>query len=687
MGRLGLGFGAARDHRRQAGAMPESGAQVLSIAPSPSWTGTAGSGFAAIPADPVRTTAKPVLRLLTPPRQQYTDNLLVGVYAAASDGGSLLEAMGLARVSFHYAGNTIDVAQPSFQTLSDANGIERSYFGWWAQLAHDGRSGLADLFVEAVPRDPAMQNRVIGPYTFLPSPTLYTHQIEVAATPAEIAGQRYRTLANAIAYLKAQNAKRPLVTITEAGTYITANFGWTNASGEGRVTITATAPAAIVPYAGATVYSSATELWRVLLNAVRWSGANLTLDFTNTIQYYSETGQAFEPWFDGCNLTLSDARSLWRKKPRSGIQAQLHRCPTWFTECTITNLYQSCNSARLVRGCTMTGGFEDIFDDADCVIGSTVDAHDSRWFITDVAALTVSYAGASAAATIEATGTSQTKTFVLKENGVEVSRFTVLDTQAAYSANTNYTVQNVVGWINSYGNGWSAVLLDSTRNAGNIGVAAGKGLIFGAQSAKPGPLTLYTAFDLHADFYQKKNGAALENVAVADNLGVRLQTQNIFLSGTGNVRDVIFANNAFANYDDTPDAVNLSSQFAYGTHSHVLIVHNSLSTQNLNTREDVGGYNPDARCLFANNVSKQFARSGIPDPDLVVAHNHIMQGAVPAYATGTTIGGDKDTLFAHEAEGDLAPQGALLANLKPPVLAYDRAGRKRGAKAPVGAVT
>lgn len=44
-----------------------------------------------------------------------------------------------------------------------------------------------------------MQNRVIGPYAFLPSPKQHDLAVEVTPSQAEIAGTRYQTIKNALA--------------------------------------------------------------------------------------------------------------------------------------------------------------------------------------------------------------------------------------------------------------------------------------------------------------------------------------------------------------------------------------------------------------------------------------------------------------------------------------------------------
>ena len=75
----------------------QSAASIDGLWPAQGWTGTAGSGFASAPTDPVRLTAKPAMRLIVPPNQAYTDSVLVGVSAFANDGGSMLENLGIRR--------------------------------------------------------------------------------------------------------------------------------------------------------------------------------------------------------------------------------------------------------------------------------------------------------------------------------------------------------------------------------------------------------------------------------------------------------------------------------------------------------------------------------------------------------------------------------------------------------------
>lgn len=67
---------------------------------------------------------------MVPPNQAFTDELLVGVYAAANNNGSLLDNMGIEKVVLHYEGATSEILSPSFATFADANGQPVTYFGW-----------------------------------------------------------------------------------------------------------------------------------------------------------------------------------------------------------------------------------------------------------------------------------------------------------------------------------------------------------------------------------------------------------------------------------------------------------------------------------------------------------------------------------------------------------------------------
>ncbi|WP_428027503.1 hypothetical protein [Altererythrobacter sp.] len=686
MGRFGTGFPAGRRRRILDGSTPPPPPPppgVSEISPALAWDGTAGSGFASLPADPTRVTAKPALRLIVPPRQTFTDTLLIGVYAGANNAGSLYTNMGLSFVRVHYEGTSHDIAAPSYQSFADANGNIVSYFGWWAKLKHNGTNGVSQVYFEAVPSDATMQSRVAGPYTFFPAAALHDLELEVAPSQAQITGQRYQTLRAARDYARSQGANHPRITITEGGDLV---FGDTVASyvGQGYLTYEASVPVTLTLDAATVATGTRADArFRSKYGRQHFKGANITLDFKHALEIYNESGLGSPPdWFDGINITNPNGRyDLWRGYPRSRKLSTLIRGRPWLTECSFSNVPYNGTSASLMRGCTVSQGWQEIATDCDCALGNVINDFNSGDYIAAVNAMQVSYAGAGATATLSCSGdwNSTSRTFTAKVDGSEVGTFTVNDSDADYLAGTNYTVQNVVDWINAL-SGWSATLLDNSRFATAISIPGGNAGAFTDIDVMSAAFTFVTEFDIHPDFYQVTH-VGKENGVLADNVGGGIVAQSLFMKD-GPSSDFLVLNNVFDNTNSTQYLSQLGDD-----HSHVVIAHNSWTRQDFWLRVNVLGYNPDSYCLVANNTAPLLFWEDAADGEVTIAANHFHAGASdPVGATGSSFGGDEDTLFANIAGGDYAPAGALLTNLKSPVLRYDLAGAQRGASAPAGAL-
>lgn len=689
---FGFGFGVRKQHR-----LAQSRIQVVAIEtvePSAMWTGVAGSGYSATPSDPARATAKPACRIIVPPNQFFHDELLVGVYAGANNGGSLFDNMGLSHVRLYCEGNTLDITAPSHQSFADANGNQVSYFGWWAKLKKPAStSGHAHIYFEAVPADPAMQNRVIGPFQFSPhdlypgTGSIHDYEIEVAASATEQAGVRYKTIYEALRYLALQLADNPRITVTETATYDILQGHWAPHAGKGYATIEASVPITIGK-TGFTVPSAATA--RTRYDGMHFKGSNITFDMKNMESLYPETvTTGRNNWFDGITAINSGGRGhLWIGGPRL---FSISRFQPWITECALSSLPNMVNSSSLVRGCQLSEGFFDCASDAHCVIGNRVTDWDSGHLVNERNAFSVQYTGPAATATLELSGgnDANSRTFTAKVGGSTVGSFTVQKSEAAYAANTNYTVQNVVDWLNSLTD-FSATLNDNTMRATACSLPGIDGTAFGATDIKSAPLDVITMFTAHADFWQLQEGQGTrENVIVADNVLVDFAGQKFFLAAnTTNFHDALFVNNAAHDKDITSGYQNrdyLSSQFGRNSQSHVVVAHNSLM-QNLLLRSDVV-YNPDAFCMVANNVYRDILWTGAEDADLQLSGNHMFTGATdPGGATDSSFGGDYLTLYADAAGGNFAPNGELLTNRKPPVVKYDLNGQARKANNAVGAV-
>lgn len=667
---FGFGFGSQQSSVRNIALSPSVPLPILLA--SAQWNGTAGSGFSTFPIDPVRSTAKPTLRLIVPPNQFFTDELLVGVVAGANDGGTLVSNMGLKRVEVHCEGITRTIDAPSFQTFADVNGTYRTYFGWWTLLRHDGRNGHIHVYFEAVPNDATMQNRVIGPHQFSPQPKLHDVSIKVAAS----GGADFQTIAAALDYFRTSGFNNPLMTITEAGDYDIAD-GIQAYEGQGYCTIAASVSGVRIAKTG---YSTdAAAAIRSRYAGLRFRGSNLTIDTKHISEIYSESGATRFHWMDGCTVTNSAGQgALWRGVTRP--VDWIVRNGGWFTECLVENCGNAFSQARLVRGTTEVDGTRDLYTACAIVVGNVSSGHRSDTTLAkDIPAISVRYSGAAATATFELAGTNalSTRTVTVKVAGSADKTFTLQKSEAAYQAGTNYSLQNLVSWLNTIP-GVSATLLDTSsgRAAGWLSLTGLEGSDFTARDIKAAPLALVTYIDVVSSWWQDANPS--ENVIQWGNIAVGMVARDFNLGGSGSKRDFLIANNAIHNDKNAAQSAALLSQFD-GANSHVVCAHNTLSTQSVTFRTD-SAYSSDNYNLFANNSVRKitWASSAATTP---IVNNHIHTGqtapaSVPGQTnvSGTSIGGDSTNLYASDTTGDFRATGALISNPVATVLAFNGKG-------------
>jgi hypothetical protein len=401
------------------------------LLPAEEWTGTADSGFATTPTDPVRTTAKPALRLLVPPNQRVTDTLVIGVMAMANNAGTLIG--GIDRVRFHFEGRSLDVVAPRFHTMEDANGLQRRYWGYWVNLARPaGVEGQARLYVEAVSSDATMQRRVIGPLQFSAMETLYDSEITVNPDTPVVIGSNYHTVGAALGFHRSNANDTTLITVTKE---MTEDIDSTTPAGapyvgRGYCTITATAP---VTFAKSGFTGDVASQFRLNINRLHFKGNNITFDMRFIGALWKEDAIAGEHWLDGCRFINSAGRySLWR----AGFRPYSHlvRGAPFFTETEFVDVADACNLAELVRGCSLTRGFND-FASGPVVVYNTVEGLDSTdgWLV-DVPSLSVTYIGAEATATLAISGPADANSRTITATwGANSATFIVGKTEALFN--------------------------------------------------------------------------------------------------------------------------------------------------------------------------------------------------------------------------------------------------------------
>ena len=691
------------------------------IEPAAGWDGTVESGFAVIPSDPTRTTAKPAVRLLTPPYQYFTDTLDVGVIAMANDGGTLYNNFGIASVKFMFEGGEATITEPTFQTIQTQRG-PRTYYGWWTRLKKPaGVAGQGHLYVEATARDATMQKRVIGPFIFSPETQEFTHSITVAPSQPEVAGSRYQTLDAAATYVNQLGATNPLITITEAGLYeLTVGSGspgiLLRKSLPGRINITASV--AGVSIGRATYTNDGEANIDDVRYRLRFFGTNLSIDYYRVLNINGDsTDTGTGAWLDGVNI-ISTAplgnSELWRGTVKPNGLGSV-RGSGWFTECDISDLTNFGNSANLIRGCTLTRMAGDIFSNSRCCINNYVAIHSGRPQSDEIDAFTIQYTGAAATATLTRTGgqgASGGGVWIVDIGGTEYTFDTgqVEGNEAYFPGSPTYPptyngadgvggywFSDLINWLNGLPDITATLLLDEsdplekrTAASGSLANTASNG--FTDLDIKTATRTITSFFNKHSDFYQHTAGV-LENVILAFNFAEAVEAQGLFFSPSGNAGagqgkelDFFAVGNAIGiSTDVTPtfDPAGGYSHFGRGAPagmqaSHVVIAHNTLPNQGfwIRTNGIPFGSTADEYCIIKNNVFRTlFYDVEGPLPNLTIDGLRIHSGnPAPAAATNVQVGGDQTTLFVDFANKNFRPAGQLASNGFRSIIPHDIEG-------------
>lgn len=690
---------------------------TMALRPAPAWTGTAGSGFASTPVDPARTTAKPALHLLTPP-QRFTDTLDVGVLAMANDGGSLFRELGIAKVVFHYEGSTLEIAEPRWKTIQTQAG-PRIYFGWWVRLERpDTGLGNANLYVEAVPHDPAMQRRVIGPFFFDPVRQLYTHSVTVAPSQPEVAGERYQSIDNAIAHVNGFGAAspNPLITVAEPGYYdITRTSGTLMTGARGYCNITANVPDVFIGKASYT--NDAAARIRDGRYKLHLFGPNLSIDMRRVTEVDgSTTDTGINHWIDGITITTSgpDGKNTLIRGNVPARSTCVRSFP-YATEVTFREVRNPSRSFKLVRGCRYERISADVANETRCFVFSTIEEQSNRPENIEINAFTVAYSGPEATATLACPGGlhasgggglwtltlgATSHTFDVGQSGNNEAYFLGTATYRGASGVGGYWHQDVVNWLNSFPGVTAVRQIAQDRSASFSTLPGTVGIGWNTVSIKNTTLQIASVINTHGDFYQH-NAGVLENVIIAFNYGHDLEAQIFFLSpsdvnGTAAERDVFVVGNAMGLSTGTStyfEPSNASSQFGRGdglAASHVVVAHNTMPNQGwaIRTSGVANGFTADAYCIFKNNIARRFVYDGesLPLANLTVDGLLIhADQLVPPGAKNVIRAGDATSLVANFAQGDYRPNGAALTAGFAPAIPTDLARAAMPATAAMGA--
>lgn len=641
------------------------------LKPSASWDGTAQSGFTTLPTDPSRVTAKPALRLLEPPRQRFTNRLTVGAAAFALDGATLIG--GIDRVRFHFEGNSLDVVEPTFRTLTREDGSSYDCLGYWADIAKPGSaSGEALLYVEAIPSDASKQSRVIGPYSFFPADTLHDWEATCGA-----AGD-YTNLRSAMQAARAAGANHALIELIDSGDY-TQSLNPSAYTPAGYTTVRA------APGATPRITRANGDESEIRLRHARMWFERIEFDLSRIARVRGENPSEFV--VKHCRMINPDGRALFLKANR--VVSWIFDDNPWFLENYFEGAQECLKLANLARGNDASNVFGDFLGLVYCSANNTCDDLDDEQVAGELAALLVEYSGSGTAevsGTDSGSGASEVRTFDFLVNGVSVGTFAAWRQYThANDGDNRYEVQDLADFINALA-GWSATVLDNDRQAASLTLGGQGGFganDFAAQAVGAG-LTLASDFALHQDAITSYLGAH-QNIIHYANRITKAEGQLLFLGGDGgnsiDYQDLFVINCLFEMSNATAAITSRLQTIAEGA-GHIGIVHNTWIDQSpvMNFTATIN------ECLIANNVARMFTGNV---STVTVTNNHVQSdgGTLGTGYTNTVRAGTRATLYANADLGDFTPAGELLANPKLPVAPFDLGGALREGLVAVGART
>ena len=642
------------------------------LGPSSQWDGSPASGFGTSPSDPQRLTAKPAVRLLEPPYQRFTASLTVGVAAFALDGTTLIG--GIDRVRFHFEGNVFDVIEPTFRKLTREDGSTYDCLGYWVNLRKPGsRTGEAHLYVEAVPADATMQNRVIGPYPFFPSDTQHDWKATCGV------GGDYSDLRSALNAARSAAAASPLIELTDSTDYLIATNPLFH---EAQSYTTIRAAGGARPRLKRAVGDEN----EIRLRHARIWFEGIEFDCSTITRVRGEGGGHFVA--KRCRIADPNGRSLFLKALRP-VSWFFDGNP-YFLETAFSGGYQVCNGAMLIRGVVAEQCYGDFSNQPSCAVHSICNDLNDEGVAGELDALIINYSGDGTAAvsgTDSGSGVGELRNFAFLVDGSPVASFPAWRHYSRANAGDGlYEVQDLADFINGLP-GWSATVLDNNRQAASLTLGGQGG--FGANdfpaTAVGTGLTLASDFGLHQDGFVNAEGGADENIILFANRITQAEGQLAFTGGAGStttLADYINVNNLY----EQPAGSGLTSNLDQYTSasSHIVFAHNTWSRQIVAL--DFSAIVGNAHCLFSNNVC-DIVRGSVGDQ--VGDNNHVQSdgtGLLAEGLTNTVQAGTRSTLYADPDALDFSPAGELLANPKLPVVPFDLDGIVREGSVPVGAM-
>ena len=623
------------------------------LSPGAGWTGTGGTGYVSPPVDPTRTTAKPGAWWVDVPNRRFTSNFTIPVMAQALGG--------IAKVRFYLEGNTLDVTSPSFDTITDANGVGgKQRYGWmcpidWTAMSARYTTGEALLYAEVFPTNVALQNKVIGPFRIWNASSEFSITKTIGPSGAD-----YTTLVAAANAFETDFAGsntwgvHPEFRVITSGDYPFAGANGFYSNAHGWITLTCAGGVTATLTAGGT-----RTYIRPFVDGIRLKGSGWHHDLAKSSYITLEStngaggGNLSQFWCDGINVIETGGKNAlfdgmppntyWVLPSNGGTPVS-----AYFTDCAFSDTYYALSQFLLARGNTSDGTCDDFInvssDNAYAQFNTTsgVDPSGTGGLRTPTASLSVTYSGAGTA-TLECDGASNTpgnRTVTAKINGSSVGTFTLDNPDPVASVGTWATWTGLAAFINGLAN-WSGSVQGTARGRAHslVDLTNGPTSAFLPKTITSTPTLLYSQYDVHGDAYQafKTAGGTITNLGMhftsAKGINTSVGCQTFFMDGdTGLFQDCHYGYNEFAAFG----TINSYSQINAAQHHVTIIAHTHYGQDTILRTVSPLLYNPDIYCSITYSSFDNFVWNNTPDTDLLLDHNNASGGSLPSGSTNST---------------------------------------------------
>jgi len=637
---------------------------VPDLIPSAQWgaTGVVGSGWTVAnpqpTASPDRLLTDPPkarIRPLFVPRQTIDGDMIIG-FDASAEGG-------LQRVRVHMEGNYVDVTTETRVDYVDVNGVADWFFGHCVRLKHAewlalNASGEASIYAEAVPVNPAIQTRIIGPLNMRARSTAKLYDVVLDWTPSlpdspAVLGAdgvwrgRYNTFEKALEFCHG-SATRHHCKITAKETL---NYNMD-------VVVSPSRPAGVQswivlthdPGVEAQVHGNGLDF--ILLNTTmicfRGSGIVYQPDLGNI-----NVGAAVYIWGDG--MTIENA------SPEGMYNNTLAPSPTYFLGSAAVFVYWTdvmttagLHYGQLARGCYIVDNAGDSYDHNKCVHNCDAVRNNHNPPRTNAGNESLSVSHPAGTATLECSGDPRitTRTITIKNAGSTIASFALSGTVGALG----HTFTDVANWINTTAAiqalGITATVLPMGLKKRATFISSGEAGTSNNQDLSPTVTlpatrlkatgTVFSAIiDGHGDGVQY-------TVATYENICIRfLRITDTIAAQSFFIESQVFKDFAIRDclFWSQGGGAGIDSDWG-GDHSHTTVEDctfaNILVEWVIGT--SAGGFpntifSCDTFCAWRRNYIHQAVwltpGSYVPDPNVVIDANYFYAGTLPARATSS----------------------------------------------------